>query len=93
MQKWAAWMKDLGERGLITNPGQPLEYSGKLVTGQAKVVTDGLFAEAKDVISGFIVIKATDAGEAAEIAKGCPILDGGGSVEVRPVRILAMAPA
>jgi hypothetical protein len=93
LQRWAAWMKDLGERGLITNPGQPLEYAGKFVTGQAKVITDGPFAEAKDVISGFIVIKAADAAEAADIAKGCPILDAGGAVEVRPVRILAMAPA
>jgi hypothetical protein len=93
LQKWTAWMKDLGERGLITNPGQPLEPSGKMVSGVAKAVTDGPFAEAKDVISGFIVIEAADAAEAAEIAKGCPILDGGGSVEVRPVRIFAMASA
>ncbi len=49
------------------------------------MVTDGPFAEAKDVIGGYSLIKARDLSEAAELAKGCPILDRGGRVEVRPV--------
>ena len=48
-------------------------------------VTDGPFAEAKDVVGGYSLIKARDISEAAELAKGCPILDRGGRVEVRPV--------
>jgi len=48
-------------------------------------VTDGPFAETKEVLGGFSIIEAKDIDEAARIAEGCPILEGEGSVEVRPV--------
>ena len=85
MQKWAAWMKDLHERGLITNPGHPLEGSGQVVSGRGRMVHDGPFAEVKDVINGFMTIRAANLAEAVEISKGCPIFERDGSVEVRPV--------
>jgi hypothetical protein len=89
MQKWTAWFKDLAAQGHVVDRGQPLERSGKTVTS-AKVVTDGPFAEAKDVIGGYTLIKARDVAEAAELAKGCPWLERGGAVEVRPVMKLDM---
>jgi len=46
-------------------------------------VTDGPFAEAKDIVGGYLVVTAKDLAEAYEIAKGCPAPDEGGSVEVR----------
>ncbi len=85
MQKWGAWFKELNERGVITNPGQPLQGGGAIVEGPNKVVNDGPFAEIKDLVNGFIVVEAADLAAATEIAKGCPILDDDGSVEVRPV--------
>lgn len=84
LQKWGAWFKDLADKGHMVDRGQPLDRSGKLVSS-AKVVTDGPFAEAKDVVGGYTLIKAKDVTEAAELAKGCPILERGGRVEVRPV--------
>ena len=77
MQKWMAWFKDLAARGHVVDRGQPLERSGKLVRGN-KSVTDGPFAEAKDVIGGYTLIKANDIAQAAELAKGCPVLERGG---------------
>jgi len=56
-----------------------------VVRGKKKMVTDGPFAESKEVIGGFSIVEAKDIDEAARIAGGCPILDGEGSVEVRPV--------
>jgi hypothetical protein len=50
-------------------------------------VKDGPYAEAKDVVGGYIIVEADDIGQAVELSKGCPILDAGGSVEVRPVQI------
>jgi hypothetical protein len=85
MPKWMAWMKQLTENGHIKDLGQPLVRSGKLVEGKQKTVTDGPFAEAKDVINGYTLIVAKDLAQAAELAKGCPMLEGGGAVEVRPV--------
>jgi len=47
-------------------------------------------AEAKDIVGGFSLIEANDLAHAVEISKGCPILEVGGSVEVRPVQQMNM---
>lgn len=87
MQKWVAWMKELGENGFIKDRGQPLEPTGKVVraNGKQKVVTDGPYLESKDLVGGYTLIQAKDLSEAAEVSKGCPIFEAGGLVEVRPV--------
>jgi hypothetical protein len=84
MGRWVAWMKELGEKGVLKNPGHPLERSGKLVSGKQKTVTDGLFAEAKDIIGGYMLVEAKDLDHAVELSLGCPIFLVGGGVEVRP---------
>lgn len=90
MQRWLGWMRELEKQGHLKESGQPLEATGMTVIGKSKAVTDGPFAEAKDLIGGYSIITAKDLSEAAELAKGCPILDGDGSVEVRPVRKMDM---
>lgn len=85
VDRWAAWMQELDRQGRLTNPGQPLEDYGRRVVGRGRTVHDGPFAELKDLVNGFIVIAASDLDEAVELAKGCPIFDDDGSVEVRPV--------
>ena len=50
-----------------------------------KVVTDGPFVEAKEVVGGFSIVQASSIDAAAELAKGCPVLLVGGEVEVRPL--------
>ena len=85
MQQWMAWMKTLADQGHIKDQGHPLERTGKLVTGKQKTVTDGPYAEAKDIVGGYTLIEAKDLAEAVELSKGCPIFEGGGVVEVRPV--------
>ena len=85
MVKWRAWMKDLADKGHLKNVGQPLEPVGKVVGGKKKAITDGPFVETKDVVGGFSIVEARDLDQAAELASGCPVLDSGGSVEVRPV--------
>jgi hypothetical protein len=90
MQKWMTWLKDLADKGHVKDQGQPLERSGKLVKGKQKTVTDGPFAEAKDVVGGYTLIEARDLSQAVELSKGCPILEVDGAVEVRPIQILSM---
>jgi len=85
MPVWMAWMKSLDERGHLKHAGNPLERAGRIVRGKPQTVSDGPFAEAKDLINGYTLIEASDLAHAAELAKGCPILDGGGSVEVRAI--------
>ena len=90
MQKWFAWFKELGENGHLRDRGHPLESVGRVVKGNQKIVTDGPYAEAKDLVGGFSLIEAKDLAHAVELSKRCPILATGGSVEVRPVRQISM---
>jgi hypothetical protein len=90
MQKWMAWFKELAEKGHVKDRGQPLERTGKMVKGKQKTVTDGPFAEVKDIIGGYTLIAARDLDQAVELSKGCPILERDGAVEVRPVMKLNM---
>ena len=85
MQRWVAWMTELGQKGHMKDRGQPLEAEGKVVKGKQKVITDGPYAETKDVVGGYTLVEARDLAQAADLAKGCPIFDTGGMVEVRPV--------
>jgi hypothetical protein len=82
LQRWWVWMKELTDKGHLKERGHPLERTGKLVHKQN--VTDGPYAE-KDLVMGFTLIEADDLAQAAELSAGCPILDGGGAVEVRPI--------
>jgi hypothetical protein len=86
LEKWVAWFKDLGATGHLKDPGNPLEPNGKVIKGKERVITDGPYAEVKDVVGGYTVVEAKDLAEALEFSKGCPIFDTGGSVEVRPVQ-------
>jgi len=83
IQAWIAWMRDLQEKGKLKDRGRPLQTVGKIA--RKKGVTDGPYAETKDIVLGFIIVDARDLAEATELARGCPMLQGEGSVEVRPV--------
>jgi hypothetical protein len=84
MQTWQAWMKDLIDKGHLADRGLPLEPKGRTVRGTKRDVTDGPYAE-KDLVNGYSLIEARDLAHASDLAAGCPILEGGGAVEVRPV--------
>jgi hypothetical protein len=88
--RWRAWFKEMADKGQLKSIGQPLERAGAVVAGKQKTITDGPFAEVKDVIGGFSIIEAGDLRQASQIASGCPLLEAGGSVEVRPIKRLDM---
>ena len=84
MQKWRVWIDELGKKGQY-KAGEPLDRTGKVVSGKQKVITDGPYTEAKDLVGGYLLVAAESLADAAELAKGCPIFENGGLVEVRPV--------
>lgn len=84
MQKWFVWVEKLRKEGKYL-AGEPLHEGGKNVTGANKVVTDGPFTEAKDIIGGFFIVNANNYDEAVEMAKEYPDFNNGGTVEIRQV--------
>ncbi len=82
--QWMAWFKRLAEEGRAI-AGNPLEPTGKIVSGANAKVVDGPFAESKEAIGGYFLLKVNGMDEAVAIAKQCPGLPYGAKVEVRPV--------
>jgi hypothetical protein len=50
-----------------------------------RVVADGPFAESKEAVAGYFLLRVASLDEAVAIAKECPVLAYGAAVEVRPV--------
>jgi hypothetical protein len=88
---FAAMMRyneDLQKAGvLLTLDGLHPSSKGVRVSfrGGAPIVTDGPFAESKEVLGGFWMIRVGSKAEAVEWARRCPAADGD-SIEVRQVR-------
>lgn len=81
-QKWWAWRQKLESQKKIVSTGNRLSKRGRVIKAN-NVVTDGPYAEIKEVLAGFMVITAEDFEEAVAIAKECPIILSGGNVEIR----------
>ena len=81
---WMAWFNRLKDEGKCAG-GNPLEREGKIVSGKARVVSDGPFAESKETIGGYFLLTVKSMDEAVAIAQQCPGLEYGCVVEVRPV--------
>ena len=63
---------------------RPLVHDGKIVAGRNMVI-DGPFSESKEAIAGFFVLQTRSFDEALQIARECPGLDYGQTVEVREI--------
>ena len=85
MDRWDAWSDGLKETGRW-QAGQPLENEGRVVESNG-VVSDGPFAETKELIGGFVMVDVEGMEEAVDAAKDCPLGEVGGRVEIRPVSV------
>src|ERR1700757_4619559 len=84
MGQWNSWFERLTLQGKVKS-AHPLEREGKIVSGKGRTIADGPFAESKEAIGGYFLLQLDDLNEALEIAKECPALEYGVTVEVRPV--------
>lgn len=79
---WGEWIGKFMQSGNILDAGDGLKPTGKVVK-KTGMVTDGPFVEAKEMLGGYSVIQADSYDKAAAIAKECPAVLHGGSVEIR----------
>ena len=82
LDHWQEWFGRLAEQGTLVKPPQHWDGQGRVVS-QGKSVVNGPYAEIKESIGGAIIIKAADYEAAEMIAQDCPILELGGTVEIR----------
>jgi len=89
MQVWMKqtmdWINSIAAQGKFVS-GTGLPFDEAKVVHTNKTVTNGPFGDIKETIGGFITVRAESAEEAAEFAKGCPVLQAeGNTVEVRKI--------
>jgi hypothetical protein len=85
MSKWTRWYDQLVQQGKIKS-AHPLMPEGRVISQKkGQPVADGPFAESKEAIGGYFFLQQSNLDEAVRIAKKCPLLEYGMTVEVRPV--------
>jgi len=83
LDKMMAWFDGMLKKGIATG-GSPLARHGKVVGGKnGSMVADGPFAEAKEVVGGYISIRAESLEAATALAQQCPLLEYGVTLDVR----------
>jgi hypothetical protein len=75
MDAWIAWFGTLGDA--VVDGGNPTG-AAKTVSSDGSIIAGG----GANPLNGYSVLTATDLDAAVGLAKGCPILIAGGSVEV-----------
>jgi hypothetical protein len=86
-KRWMDWIGGISAKNKLADRGNRLASGGKVVRPD-NVITDGPYSEIKESVGGYTLIKVDSYEEAVEIAKGCPILNIGGNVEVREISVL-----
>ena len=86
LNTWNAWYDGLARQGKATG-GNALDImSSRTVSGErGERIVDGPYAEAKEAIAGYFMLSVSGMEEATEIARRCPNLAYGMTVEVRPL--------
>ncbi|WP_349318300.1 YciI family protein [Chitinophaga sp. MM2321] len=86
-QKWMDWINSIAAQNKLTDRGNRLAPSGKVIKSD-HIVTDGPYTEIRETLGGYTIVKADSLDEAVELARGCPILSVGGNVEVREISVM-----
>lgn len=84
LAKYMAYSQRLRDEGRLV-AAEGLSMNGTILknSGDQIQVTDGPYTLAKELVGGFFYITANSLEEATAIARDCPALDHGGTVEVR----------
>ncbi|WP_287100835.1 MULTISPECIES: YciI family protein [unclassified Hydrotalea] len=79
------WVNSIAAQNKFMS-GTGLLFEDAKVVHHNKMVTNGPLGDIKEILGGFILIRAESAEEAAQFAKGAPVLQGeGNTVEVREI--------
>lgn len=91
LQVWGDWIQGGMEAGWLIDGGDALTPEGRVVNADL-TVTDGPFAESKELVGGYSMVEAADFDAACELAKTCPMPAAGGRVEIRMLANVGTAP-
>ena len=85
MQHWQKWMGGMAQAGKLVG-GQPLMNEGRTLVASGTSVIDRPLVEGKELVGGYLIVKADSLDAATELAQGCPGFEHACTVEVREIR-------
>ena len=86
MGRFNDWMSAMKAKGLVVGTNG-LDITGAVLRGpRGASITDGPYLETKEIVGGYVIMKADSLTQAIELARDCPGLDYQLAVEVRPIR-------
>lgn len=90
IEEYSDWAEKLRNAGRLAGGEKLSEDAGRVLrpSGKSVSVTDGPYAEGKEIVGGYFMVVASDYDEACKLAGECPHLKYGGRIEVRKVHDL-----
>jgi hypothetical protein len=87
IERYLAWKKRVQANGRNLDGHKLTDGAGRVLRGAVgtPTVTDGPYAEAREVIGGLFIVDAANYEEVVELSKDCPHLDFG-TIEIREVQ-------
>ena len=76
MDAWTSWFGQLGSA--VKDGGNPFTETARHVRGDGSIGD----VPASGIATGYSIVQADSLDEAASLAKGCPVLQSGGEIEV-----------
>ena len=84
MKAWWDWLGAGKAAGWVLEMGEALTPEGNVLSADG-TITDGPYAETREMVGGYSLIEAPDLAAATQHARGCTIFQSGGKVEIRPI--------
>jgi hypothetical protein len=90
IERYRQWSQKMAQAGRLVGGEKLADEGGKRVRAGATgpLVSDGPFAESKDVIGGYFVIQAQSYDEAVKLVADCPHLRGGNAIQLRRIEVM-----
>ncbi|GAC1423739.1 MAG: YciI family protein [Candidatus Velthaea sp.] len=88
MQAWFTYTEDARKAGVYVDASQLASHTAATTVAMhegKRIVTDGPFAETKEILGGYYIFECPSIDQALDWAAKCPIVHVGGKVEVRPL--------
>ena len=83
-QQWGAFIGNIAIQEKLVSTHQ-LGFEGKQIFADKSII-NGIHISDQQTLGGNMIVKANTIDEAVEMAKSCPILLMGGTVEVRSIQ-------
>ncbi len=84
-KEWENWMGGVAAQNKLVSPGMRLGNEGRTLK-PGNIITNGPYAEVKEIVGGLSIFRAESIEEVLELAKSCPMLNvADGCVEIRDI--------